>query len=150
MKQYAYRFENILTFQEQKKLDSENDYKHSIEEFERVATELYDLLKKKEDLLAEQEEKLKYGFSVESLQYYARYLTRLEEEIALSQKKVIEYRAKMNWFEEKLLEDTIEVRKYEKMKEHDQQLYKEEMEHLEAIQLDELSTQQFSRKESRW
>ena len=56
----------------------------------------------------------------------------------------------MNWFEEKLLEDTIEVRKYEKMKEHDQQLYKEEMEHLEAIQLDELSTQQFSRKESRW
>ena len=51
----------------------------------------------------------------------------------------------MNWYEEKLLEDTIEVKKYEKMREKDVELFLEEEQHKEALFLDEISTQQYTR-----
>ena len=58
-------------------------------------------------------------------------------------------RSKMNWYENKLLEKTLEVRKFEKMKEKDREHHRAEMEQLEAIQLDELSTLKFRRRENR-
>ena len=50
MKAYNYRFENVLMFREQAKTETEIDYKVSVEEFETVATELYESLKKKKML----------------------------------------------------------------------------------------------------
>lgn len=150
MNSYAYRFENILTYQEQKRDESEATYKRAVETFEKDATELYHLLKKKEDTVAEQQEKLMTGLTIEQMHYYIHYIDQLEREVEHVQKKVVESRARMEWFEEKLLEDTIEVKKYEKMKEKDRQHYEKELEQLEMIRLDELSTQSFSRKESEW
>ena len=51
MKPYHYRFEKVLTFREQEKTETEVEFKDSVEAFETVATKLYDLLKKKEDIL---------------------------------------------------------------------------------------------------
>ena len=150
MNSYAYRFENILTYQEQKRDESEATYKRAVEKKKKDATELYHLLKKKEDTVAEQQEKLMTGLTIEQMHYYIHYIDQLEREIEHVQKKVVESRARMEWFEEKLLEDTIEVKKYEKMKEKDRQHYEKELEQLEMIRLDELSTQSFSRKESEW
>ncbi|HBJ02099.1 MAG TPA: flagellar biosynthesis chaperone FliJ, partial [Lysinibacillus sp.] len=50
MVSYVYRFENVLTIREQEKNETEMAYKESVRSFEEVATKLYDLLKKKEDL----------------------------------------------------------------------------------------------------
>ena len=51
MKPYNYRFEKVLTFREQEKTETEVEFKGSVEAFETVATKLYELLKKKEDIL---------------------------------------------------------------------------------------------------
>jgi len=51
MKQYNYRFENVLTFRELEKTETETAFKNAVELFETAATALYDLLKKKEDTL---------------------------------------------------------------------------------------------------
>ena len=51
MKPYNYRFEKVLTFREQEKTETEMEFKNSVEAFEKVATKLYDLLKKKEEIL---------------------------------------------------------------------------------------------------
>ena len=93
--------------------------KHSIQAFEAVATKLYDLLKKKEDILLEQHEKMKTGFSVNGIHHYARFIDSLEKRIAIVQQEVMQARSKMNWFENKLLEKSLEVKKFEKMKEKD-------------------------------
>lgn len=150
MKAYNYRFEKVLNFREQEKTETESEYKVAVQAFEIVATELYELLKKKEDTLNEQQARLESGFTIDGIHYYARFLESLEKKIALVQQKVIQARSKMNWYENKLLERTIEVKKFEKMKENDREDYRAEMEHREAILLDELSTLKFRGRENGW
>ncbi|MBD7907130.1 flagellar export protein FliJ [Sporosarcina gallistercoris] len=150
MKSYHYRFDKVLTFREQEKNETESAYKESIESFETIATQLYDLLKKKEDILVEQQEKMARGFSVNEIHHYARFIESIEAKINSVQEQVIQARSKMNWYEERLLDKTIEVKKYEKMREKDRDAYQEEMEHKEAERLDELSTLKFRKNENGW
>ncbi|WP_432354970.1 flagellar export protein FliJ [Sporosarcina sp. A2] len=150
MKSYQYRFEKVLTYREQEKNETESAYKNAIESFETIATELYDLLKKKENVLVEQQEKMTRGFAVNEIHHYARFIESLEKKINQVQQDVIQARSKMNWFEEKLLDKTIEVKKYEKMREKDHNTYQEELDHKEAERLDELSTLKFRKNENGW
>lgn len=150
MTPYNYRFESVLTFRELEKTETESEFKNSVESFEIVATELYELLKKKEETLDEQQERMETGFSVDAIRHYARFITSLEKRIADVQQKVIQARSKMNWYEDKLLERTLEVRKFEKMKEKDREQHRVEMEHQEANRIDELATMTFQGREIGW
>ena len=91
---------------------------------------------------------MKTGFSINEIHHYARFIESLEKKIEVLQQKVVQARSKMNWFEEKLLERTIEVRKFEKMKEKDREQHRVEMEYREAVRLDEISTLKFRRREN--
>ncbi len=150
MKPYHYRFEKVLTYREQEKNETESAYKQSIEDFETIATELYGLLKRKETVLEQQQEKMSVGFAVNEIHHYARFIESLEAKITSVQQQVIQARSKMSWFEEQLLQKTIEVKKYEKMREKDREVYRKEMEHDEAERLDELSTMKFRKTEDGW
>ena len=107
------------------------------------------MLKKKEDLIAFQHERLTTGASIDEVIHYANFINSLEKTIDDLQKKVAQARVKMNWHEEKLLEKNIEVRKYEKMREKDFGAFQVEQERLENIRLDELSTMAYYKKEVR-
>ncbi|MBS7344553.1 MAG: flagellar export protein FliJ [Caryophanon sp.] len=146
---YAYRFEQILTVREQEKNETEQAYKASVQAFEEVATKLYELLRKKEALLAYQTERLQHGSTIEEIHQNARFLDSLEKMVDTVQQKVVQARAKMSWYEERLLEKNLEVRKYEKMKERDFEQFQQEQLRVEAIFLDELSTLTFNKKEIR-
>ena len=143
MKPYNYRFESVLTYRELEKTETENEYRISVEAFESIATELYELLKKKEETLDNQQERMIKGFSVNKIHHVARFIDSLEKKIAEVQQNVIQARSKMIWFEEKLLERRLEVRKFEKMRDKDQQQHRVEVEQQEAKRLDELSTMTF-------
>lgn len=150
MQPYNYRFENVLTFRELEKTETEIEFKKSVEAFETAATELYELLKKKEDTIAEQTERMKTGFTVEDIHHYTRFIASLEKTIMHVQQTVMQSRSKMNWYEDKLLERTLEVRKFEKMKEKDRENHQVEMNQKEAKRLDELSTMTFRGRENGW
>ncbi|WP_449442097.1 hypothetical protein [Ureibacillus acetophenoni] len=60
-----------------------------------------------------------------------------------------EARTKMNWHEQKLVEKSLEVRKFEKMREKDYESFKEEQDKAEMLILDELSSIMYSKKELR-
>lgn len=150
MKPYSYRFENVLTYRELEKNETETEFKKSVEDFETAATKLYELLKKKEETLAEQQNQMEIGFSIEKMHHYIRFIDSIEKKIEEQQQQVIEARSKMNWFEEKLLEKSLEVKKFEKMKEKDKEQYEVEMEQLEAERLDELSTLKFRNGKVGW
>jgi flagellar protein FliJ len=149
MTQYIYRFENILNVREQEKNETEIAYKEAVRTFEEIATKLYELLKKKEDLLAFQQERLVTGSSIDEISHYARFIDSMEKTIEDVQKKVVQARAKMNWHEQKLLEKNLEVRKFEKMRERDFETYKEEQLRLETILLDEISSLTYNKREIR-
>jgi flagellar protein FliJ len=146
---YTYRFSKILDIREQEKTQTEMAYKEAVKSFEEVATKLYEMLKRKEDLITYQNERLTVGASIDEVTHYANFINSLEKTIEDLQKKVAQARVKMNWHEEKLLEKNIEVRKYEKMREKDFQAFQVEQERLENIRLDELSTMAYYKKEIR-
>nr|WP_106784196.1 flagellar export protein FliJ [Lysinibacillus timonensis] len=149
MLQYQYRFEKILIVREQEKQQSEMAYKQAVQSFEEIATKLYELLKKKEDLINYQNEKLKVGATIDQIHHFTAFIDRLEHSINEMQQKVIQARTKMNWHEQKLLEKSIEVRKFEKIRDKDFQLFKEEQDKAELQILDELSSIMYIKKEIR-
>ncbi|HWL13265.1 MAG TPA: flagellar export protein FliJ [Ureibacillus sp.] len=149
MVQYTYRFEKIMTIREQEKQQTEQAYKEAVRYFEEVATKLYDLLKKKEDLITYQNDRLAIGSTVDEIHHFATFIDSLEHSIADVQQKVVQARAKMNWHEQKLLEKNLEIRKFEKMKEKDFATYKTEQDRVEMLYLDEISSLMYSKKEFR-
>ena len=91
---YQYRFANILTVREQEKHETEIAYKESVRAFEDVATRLYDLLKKKEDLLEYQRQRLHIGASIDEISHYANFINSMEKTIEDVQQKVVQARTK--------------------------------------------------------
>lgn len=149
MPKYKYRFDSIIVVKEQEKNEVEMAYKKAVQDFEAVAQNLYDSLKRKEDLISYQEQQMKIGMSIQEMHSNAQFLDSMEKAIVDIQNKVIQARSKMEWFEEKLLEQTLECRKYGKMREKDYELFKLEENRLEMLQLDELSQIAYYNKEIR-
>lgn len=149
MVQYTYRFDKVLTIREQEKQQTELAYKESVRTFEDAASQLYELLKKKEDLISYQNEKLASGSTIDKIYHYSKFIDSIERTIADVQQKVIQARAKMNWHEQKLLEKNLEVRKFEKMREKDFEAFKLEQDRNEMLYLDELSSLMYNKKEIR-
>ncbi|MFJ7824953.1 flagellar export protein FliJ [Psychrobacillus sp. NPDC096623] len=146
---YQFKFAKVLTIREQEKSETELAYKESVSAFEKVASELYNLLKKKEDTVDNQNNLLTSGLSVDSIHHYSNYIVGLQKRIDIVQKEVIQARSKMNWMEERLLEKSLEVRKFEKIQEKDHEQFQQEQQRLETIQLDEISSLKFQNKEIR-
>ncbi len=149
MTTYQYRFDSILLVKEQQKNEIELAYKEAVKNFEDVATGLYEALKKKENLIMFQQEKMLTGLSIQEMHQNAHFLSSMEKKISDLQNQVVQSRSKMEWFEEKLLEQTLECRKYEKMREKDFELFRMEEDRLEMLQLDELSQIAYYNKETR-
>lgn len=145
---YQYKFEKILTLKEKEKKDAYARYSDALKAFEEVAEKLYRLLKKKEDLLALQQEKLISGLSVQEIRHQQVFLDNLEKIIEHYQKEVIQARNKLNLFQNILHEKNMEVKKYEKMQEKDFNRFLEIIKVHENKLMDEISIQQFISKEN--
>ncbi|WP_313234458.1 flagellar export protein FliJ [Sporosarcina ureae] len=150
MTTFYYRFDKVLNLREQERDETEMAYKEAIEEFEKIATQLYDQMKKKENILEEQQQRMTTGFSIDDLHSYSRFINTLDLSIDHIQQEVMKSRSKMNWYESQLLEKNIEVKKFEKVKEIGKQQHNVEMEHVEINRIDELSTMKFRSREDRW
>ncbi|KMY49449.1 flagellar export protein FliJ [Peribacillus loiseleuriae] len=143
---YQYKFDKILTIKENEKNDVLVKYNETIKKFEEVAEKLYKLLKKKEDLLQFQQEKLTQGLTVQEIRHNQQFMDNLENIIMHNQKEVIKARQAMNTQQSKLMEKNIEVKKYEKIKEKDFQKFLEEIKEVENKDMDEISIRQFLSK----
>ncbi|PID00163.1 flagellar export protein FliJ [Sporosarcina sp. P29] len=150
MTSFLYRFDKVLNLREQERDETEMAYKEAIEEFEKIATQLYDQMKKKENVLEEQQQRMTTGFSIDDLHSYSRFINTLDLTIDHIQQEVMKSRTKMNWYESQLLDKNIEVKKFEKMKEIGKEQYDAEMEHVETNRIDELSTMKFRSREDGW
>ena len=143
---YQYKFDKILTIKEKEKSDARAKYNEAQKSFEQVAEKLYNLLKKKEELIDFQQIKLSRGLSVQEIRHNQLFMGNLEKSIEQCQKEVMQARYKMNLQQDRLKEKNIEVKKYEKIKEKDFEKYLEVVKVAENKQMDEISIQQFLSK----
>ena len=140
---YQYKFEKIMSLREKEKTESQTKYNLAVKEFETEAEKLYRMLKKKEELLDEQAERLRQGLSVQQVRHNLSFLENHEQLIQHYQRRVIETRNKMNFYHQILVEKNMEVKKYERMKEKDVQAFMEQVNQMENRQMDEISIQQY-------
>ncbi|MEM1503315.1 flagellar export protein FliJ [Domibacillus sp. 8LH] len=146
---FNYKFEKIMQLREREKEESENVFREAQSQFETEANKLYELLKKKEDLIAVQEQKMKSGFSVLDIQHYQQFISNLEKLIDQQQRVVVTARGRMQWCEQQLKEKNIEVKKYSKIRANELTHYRKWAASEEAKQMDELSSIQFMNRKIR-
>ena len=146
---YRFKFEKILQLKEREQEEIQSEYHHAKRHFEQVAEKLYELLKKKEDLLAYQEKQLASGFPIYEIQHYQQFISNLEKTIDYWQKQVMIARNRLSWFENQLIEKNVEVKKYEKIKEREWEKHKKFLMQMENKEMDELSVIQFMNRGNR-
>jgi len=135
-----------LSIKEREKDEAVNIYNQAVKRFEEAAQRLYDLLKQKESAEAIQERKLITGLSVQEIRHNQLFVENLKKVIDHQQQIVINARNQMNFFQEKLKEKNIEVKKYEKIREKDFENYQLVEKFEDNKQMDEISLQQFMSK----
>ncbi|KAB7668640.1 flagellar export protein FliJ [Bacillus sp. B1-b2] len=144
---YRFKFEKILAIREREKEEAGSVYNQSVKRFEEAAENLYELLKRKEDLEIYQASKLSSGLSIQEIRHNQQFIGNLTKTIEHSQKVVQNARTSMSFYQEKLLEKNLEVKKFIKIKENGHTNYLLEEKAEEAKLMDEISLQQFMQHE---
>jgi flagellar FliJ protein len=114
---YQFKFEKIMKLREREKDEVLSTYNESVKRFEEAAESLFRSLKKKEDLESYQRSKLENGLSVQEIRHHQTFIHNLQKTIDHDQKVVVHTRNQMNFYQDKLLQKNIEVKKYEVLKE---------------------------------
>lgn len=140
---YSFKFQKLLELKENEKDQSFAEYQHSVSEFEKVAEKLYESMNKKETLEKNKEVKLQSGMSVQEMRHYQQFVTNLENTIHHYQKLVSMKRNEMNEKQHDLTEKNIELKKFEKMKEKQLEMFLIRNKANEMKEMDDISITQF-------
>lgn len=140
---YQFKFEKIMKLKEREKDEVLSTYNESVKRFEEAAENLFRSLKKKEDIESYQRSKLENGLSVQEIRHHQSFIHNLQKTIDHDQKVVVHTRNQMNFYQDKLLQKNIEVKKYEVLKAKGKLVFLEELRQLEAKQMDDISIQQY-------
>ena len=138
-----FRFEKILTIKQKEKEQVQMSYEVAVKTFEKEATKLYELLRKKEMLDEHTEQELNLGLSIIGIKQQQLFRDALERDISKAQIDVMRTRNMMLTKQEELLDQNVEVKKFEKMKEKAFKLQYANLLNLESKLMDDLSLQQF-------
>ncbi|MFZ0371312.1 MAG: flagellar export protein FliJ [Halobacillus sp.] len=143
-------FHKIKDLRDRERTEQEKHHQTRVEAFEQKATQLYEVLKEKE----EAEHSFHQILSKRTIQamtfiQHQQYIERLEERIDLLQPEVQDARQAMYNSQEKLTDAYVEVKKFEKLIEQKQKKHQKWVKDEENKQMDDLSMRQFLNFQSR-
>lgn len=143
---FQFTLQKVLEMKDYEKSDAELAFTDSVKEFEEIALNLYELMKRKETLIVENNRKLETGLSISMIQWNEQTIAFIQKEIDRLQKLTQKARKNMNEKERYLNFKSVDLKKYQKLKEikFDEYLHHEKQE--EQRFLDEISVQQFVRR----
>lgn len=133
----------LLILREREKDDAQKAYHLSMETFEDVASKLYKLLKRKENVEEEQDTILQTKITIEELRIQNAYIEKLTKQIAKIQNEVQIARNDMELKQSQLTDAYIEMKKYEKIIELQEEEEKKKIKHNENMAMDEISMRQY-------
>src|SRR5699024_7932989 len=128
---------------------AQKKHHQSIRFFEDIATQLYTLLKKKEDAQAAYEIAIEQAISIEKIQEQSAYIHKVNEKIMALQEEVRIARNRMETNRDKLTTAHVEVKKFEKIIQNRHLQKVETMNKKEALAMDEASIQQYINQQVR-
>ncbi|WP_374724038.1 flagellar export protein FliJ [Calidifontibacillus erzurumensis] len=140
---FTFKFSKVLALKEKEKDAAKSGYNEAVQKFENAATELYLLLKQKEEFIEEKEQQIQKGIPIAKIQNAERFLLSLEKSINYWQGQVAKTRRSMEIKQQYLLEKNIEVKKYEKLKEKSWNSFSQFEKTEQNKMMDEISIQQY-------
>ncbi|MCF6410568.1 flagellar export protein FliJ [Pseudalkalibacillus salsuginis] len=146
---YQFRMEQVLEYKQQVKDRTQKEYIEKQGRFEEIGYELYEALKKKETLQAQQSQRMMDGDKVITLQHYNQYIDQLDFQVESLQQRLKHARENMQTAHERLLSETIDVKKYEKLKERQFSRYQYDSKIEEMKATDELAVLRYTSNEIR-
>ncbi|WLD95154.1 flagellar export protein FliJ [Alkalihalobacillus sp. AL-G] len=135
---FQFRMDQVLDYKHNQKEMVQKEFAEHQEKFEEIGMALYELLKKKETIQLQQSERIVGGEQVRTIQHYGFYIDTMEKEAHSLQHRLHIARDNMEDAKGRLLEKTIDVKKYEKLKEKQHERYREDLKQQEARYMDEL------------
>ncbi|MFC0014349.1 MULTISPECIES: flagellar export protein FliJ [Allobacillus] len=137
--------EKICHIREKEVNEAQAQYQRAIDYFEEQATQLFQLLKKKEMLQEQFDNRLKERVTVTYIHTMHDSIQRIETEEKALQSKVHQARVNMEQKEKQLKEAHFEMKKIEKLFQLKKEELKEFAKKKEADFMDEISVQQYFR-----
>jgi len=137
----------ILDLRNDEKNQALLEQKEAVDQFEKVAKQLYTELKTKETAESTLDDMYKDSGIIFKIREQTLYIDSLNRQIALLQKEVQEARNKMEEKQTIVTEKHVELKKVEKMIEKREEQAKAELALAEMKQMDEISLTQYIRAE---
>jgi flagellar FliJ protein len=135
--------EKVLSVKQKEKESIELELGEAVQAFESIAEEIYSLLKRREDI--ESNQHFQQKIVVNDLQNTQRFLLSMSNKIKDLQPVLQRARERMQVIQQKLVQQAMEVKKYEKLKERQFNAYKMELNSYENKQNDEFSVLRFAK-----
>jgi len=136
----------VLEVKEQEKQEAQINRVRAVDEFEKVAHQLYQQLKEKEVAEERYIEKMQDQFTIDKMKAQSLYINNLSSRIVMLQQHVQNARQKMEKAQEMLNEAHIEVKKIEKMIDIRETEKAEEERIIENALMDEMSMRQYNKQ----
>ncbi|MDQ0299133.1 flagellar FliJ protein [Salibacterium salarium] len=141
---FTYSFQKILELRKREKEQKEQEYEQSVQQFERMATSLYELLRQKEQIEKMYKENMDQGIYIHQLQQNEKVIFQIQEKIQDVQKKTDRARDLMYKKEDEMSEASIEWKKYQKVKEWEKEAHHRSLKQEEEKIMDEISTRRYA------
>ncbi|MCM3732167.1 flagellar export protein FliJ [Fictibacillus nanhaiensis] len=142
---FQFSMEKVLSVKQKEKESIELELGEAVQAFESIAEEVYSLLKRKEDIENLSNQQFQQRIFVNDLQNTQRFILSMANKIKELQPVLQRAREQMQVIQQKLLQQTIEVKKYEKLKEKQFHAYEMELTSYENKQNDEFSVLRYAK-----
>jgi flagellar protein FliJ len=142
---FQFSMEKVLSVKQKEKESIELELGEAVQAFESIAEEIYSLLKRKEDIENLSNQKFQQRIVVNDLQNTQRFILSMTNKIKDLQPVLQRARERMQVIQQKLVQQTIEVKKYEKLKEKQFHAYEMELTSFENKQNDEFSVLRYAK-----
>lgn len=139
----------ILDIRESEKKVAQKAYHQSLDSFEKIATELYNLLRKKENAEEHYDHFIQSVTPIERIKEQAVYIEKLSRQINDLQKLVQKARNDMESKQVTLSDAHVEVKKFEKIIEIRKDSEEKQKKRVESDFMDELSITQYLNHKNR-
>lgn len=137
---FQFTLEKVLHVRESEKNALEVEYRDAYQDFEKVARILYEFLKQKETIQARQLANMAKGTPIHDVQSLQMNLEFLQNKINRYETLFQDARRHTEQKKELLLDKSIDVKRYEKLKAFHLEAFHKKSKSIEASNLDEIST----------
>ncbi|HET7522135.1 MAG TPA: flagellar export protein FliJ [Bacillales bacterium] len=137
---FHFSFEKVLTVKENEKNVLETEYRDAYNEFEKIANMLYGFMKQKETLETRQRDHMTKGTSAFHIQRLQTDIQRLQEKIDRCEGLYQSARQNIEQKKARLTDKSIDVKRFERLKEVHYDMFRKKEKAEEMSQIDEIST----------